>query len=162
MVELTHGGTWLKWSSLTRTDRNWAILSFATSLLAAIPVGLLAGEWGYKLGHRMGSGGREADIKNVSELFGAQLFSNLMLGAAILAIISAIAWWRFSVNQDEMFNRIQNYAIGMAGGWTFALACTWWLLSLGGWVGALPLAALVAVGIFLLLCFWFHGVRRWL
>ena len=52
MVELTHGGTWLNWSTLNRRDRNWAILSFATSFLAALPIGLISGEWGYRFGHR--------------------------------------------------------------------------------------------------------------
>lgn len=162
MVELTHGGTWLNWSSLERTDRNWAILSFATSLLAAVPVGLVGGEWGYRLGHRVGSGGREAHIRSIPELVGPQLFAGLMLAAAILAVVSAFAWWRFSRNQDEMFNRIQNYAIGQAGGWTFAFAFIWWLLSLGGWVGPLPLVALVVLGTGLLMGFWFYAVRRWL
>ena len=162
MVELTHGGTWLKWSTLDRTDRNWAILSFATSALAALPIGLLGGEWGYRLGHRMGSGGREADIPSIAELIGPQLFAALMLAAAIFAVISAFAWWRFSRNQDEMFNRIQNYALAQSGGWTFAFAFIWCLLSLGGWVGPLPLVALVLLGTGLLIGFWFYAVRRWL
>jgi len=162
MVELTHGGTWLKWSSLNPTDRNWAILSFATSFLAALPIGLLSGEWGYRLGHRMGSGGREADIKSIPELFGPQLFASIMLAAAVLAVVSAFAWWRFSRNQDEMFNRIQNYAIAQAGGWTVAIAFVWWLLELGAWVGPLPLSGLVAIAFVLLMGFWFKAIRRWL
>ena len=162
MVELTHGGTWLKWSTLDRTDRKWALLSFATSGLAALPVGLVSGEWGYRLGHRMGSGGREADIPSMAQIFGPELFAGLMLASAILAAVSAFAWWRFSRNQDEMFNRIQNYALAQAGGWTFAFIFIWWLLSLGGWVGPLPLVALVILGTGLLIGFWFHAVRRWL
>ena len=162
MVELTHGGTWLNWSTLERRDRNWALLSFATSMLAALPVGLVGGEWGYRLGHRMGSGGRAAEIRSIVDIVGPQLFAGLMLASAILAIVSAFAWWRFSRNQDEMFNRIQNYALAQAGGWTFAFIFVWWLLSLGGWVGPLPLFALVLLGTVLLMVFWFHAVRRWL
>lgn len=162
MVELTHGGTWLKWGTLDRTDRKWALLSFVTSGLAALPVGLLGGEWGYRLGHRMGSGGREADIPSMAQILGADLLAGLMLASAILAAVSAFAWWRFSRNQDEMFNRIQNYALAQAGGWTFAFIFLWWLLSLGGWVGPLPLVALVVLGIGLLVGFWFYAVRRWL
>lgn len=162
MVELTHGGTWLKWSSLNPTDRNWAILSFATGFLAALPIGLVSGEWGYRLGRRMGSGGGDPHIHSIQDLLGPQLFSSMMLAAAVLSIISAFAWWRFSRNQDEMFNRIQNYAIAQAGGWTVAIAFVWWLLELGGWVGALPLAALVVVAFVLLMGFWFTAVRRWL
>ena len=162
MVELTHGGTWLRWSTLDRTDRNWAILSYVTSSLAALPIGVLGAEWGYRLGHRMGSGGREADHLNFRELIGPELVAAGMLAAAILAVVSAFAWWRFSRNQDEMFNRIQNYALAQAGGWTFAFAFIWWLLSLGGWVGALPLVALIVLGIGLLIGFWFYAGRRWL
>ena len=162
MVELTHGGTWLKWSTLDRTDRRWALLSFVTSGLAALPIGLLSGEWGYNLGFRMGSGGREPDIRGIAEVIGPELLAGLMLAAAILAVVSAFAWWRFSRNQDEMFNRIQNYAVAQAGGWTFAFLFIWWMLSLGGWVGTLPLVAVVLLGTGLLIGFWFYAVRRWL
>jgi len=71
-------------------------------------------------------------------------FGPLFLGYVLLAVVSAFAWWRFSRNQDEMFNRIQNYALAQAGGWTFAFIFIWWLLSLGGWVGPLPVVGLVA------------------
>ena len=162
MVELTHGGTWLKWSTLERTDRNWAILSFATSFLAALPIGLLSGEWGYRLGHRMGSGGGDPHNRSIQEILGPQFFSTMMLGAAVLAAVSAFAWWRFSRNQDEMFNRIQNYALAQACCWTFAVAFVWCLLELGGWVGPLPLVALIIFGFALLTGFWFYAVRRWL
>ncbi len=162
MVELTHGGTWLKWSTLDRTDRNWAILSYVTSGLAALPIGIVGAEWGFRLGHHMGSGGREAEHLSIREMVGPELFAALMLASAILTVVSAFAWWRFSRNQDEMFNRIQNYALAQAGGWTFAFAFIWWLLSLGGWVGTLPLVALVLLGTGLLIGFWFYAVRRWL
>jgi len=161
MVEITHGGTWLKWSSLGRRDRNWALLSFATSLLAAIPIGVAAGTWGYTLGYRMGSGGQDPHA-TVAAILTSDWFAYAMLGSLLLTLISAIAWWRFSRNQDEMFNKIQNYAIAQAGGWTFALAFVWWLLWLGGWVGPLPLTALVIAGTALLIGFWLYGVRRWL
>ena len=160
MVELTHGGTWLKWSGLNRRDRNWAILSFAASFLSAVPVGMVASDWGYRLGHRLGGGGE--GHRGLVELLGPELLAYAMLASAILAVISAFAWWQFSRTQDEMFNRIQNYALAQAGGWTFAGAFVWWLLELGGWVGELPLAALVLVGTVLLLSFWFYAVRRWL
>lgn len=162
MVELTHGGTWMKWSGLSRADRNWALLSFIAAGLGAIPIGLIAGEWGYRAGYRLGSGGEAAPIPATSSLFASDAWSYVMLASTVLAAVSAFAWWRFSRNQDEMFNRIQNYAIGQAGGWTLVLAAGWWLLSVGGWLGPLPLAALVAFGLALLLLFWFRAVRRWL
>ena len=162
MVELTHGGTWLKWSSLTPRDRNWALLSFATSALAAMPIAIAAGDWGYNLGFRLGSGGMEPPTTGATELLASDLFAFLMLGSLLFTVISAVAWWRFSRNQDEMFNRIQNYAIAQAGAWTFSLAFCWWLLSLGGWVDDLPVTVLIVTGTALLIAFWLHGVRRWL
>lgn len=161
MVELTLGGAWLKWDSLTRQDRNWAMLSFATSALAAVPVGLVAADWGFKLGYRAGSGGGEAPATEASRLLASDLFAYAIVASLILTIVSAVAWWQFSRNQDEMFNRIQNYAIGHAGAWTFAATFIWWLLALGRWVDPLPLGGLIALGTTLLIGFWFHAVRRW-
>lgn len=161
MVELTFGGAWLKWDSLTRQDRNWALLSLATSTLAAIPTAVICGDWAYKLGFRAGSGGRDAPDTGVSRLLASDLFAYATLTSVVLTIVSGLAWWRLSRNQDEMFNRIQNYAIGQAGAWTFSAAFVWWLLALGGWAGPLPLAGLVALGTALLLAFWFQAVRRW-
>lgn len=152
MVELTHGGAWLKWGSLNRRDRNWALLSFSTSFLAVLPIGV---------GYRMSSGGSESKDVGFDRLIASDLFSYAMLASAILAVISALAWWRFSRNQDEMFNRIQNYAIAQAGGWAFAFAFVWWILWLGGWLGPLSLTILVILGTVLLLGFWFYAVRRW-
>ncbi len=164
MVELTHGGTWLNWKSLNRRDRNWAILSFATSMLAAIPVGAAGAAYSYALGHRLGAGGRGGDAHDraAAALLASEPFAYAMLASALLAVVSAFAWWRFSRNQDEMFNRIQNYAIAQAGGWTIAFATIWWLLWLGGWVAALPLTAIVIVALLLLIGFWFVAVRKWL
>ncbi len=162
MVEITHGGTWLKWSSLNRTDRNWALLSFATSILAALPIGVLASDRGFRFGFRMGSGGMDAPASPITVFLASDLFAYLMLGSLLFSAISALAWWQFSRNQDEMFNRIQNYALAQAGGWTFALAFTWWLLWLGGWVGPLPLTILIVISTALLIAFWLYAVRRWL
>jgi len=161
MVELTHGGVWLKWSSLNRRDRNWALLSFATAGLAAVPIGVVASAWGYRMGFLLGSGGSEPNDIHAARLIGSDLYAYGMLAATVLAIVSALAWWRFSRNQDEMFNRIQNYAIAQAGAWTFAFAFVWWLLWLGGWLGPLSLTSLVFLGTVLLFIFWIYAVRRW-
>ena len=161
MVEITHGGTWMKWSGLSARDRNWAILSFVTSGLSALPLGLVAGAWGYGLGYRLGSGGHEPVDNHYAELLTTGWFANVMLLSAVLAVISAFAWWQFSRNQDEMFNRIQNYALGVGAAWTFAVAVVWWILSLGGWVGELPLTAFVVLGWVLIMVLWFRAVRRW-
>ena len=162
MVELTHGGTWLNWKSLNASDRNWAILSFATSTLAALPVGIVFGAWGYELGYRAGSGGHEPENAFAADLLASDLFAYSMLASLVLSVVSAIAWWRFSRNQDEMFNRIQNYAIAQAGGWTIAFAMLWWMLWLGGWLPALHLTVVIVVALTLLTGFWFFAVRKWL
>ena len=160
MVELTYGGTWLKWSSLDRVDRNWAILSIVASSVAALPAAVRAAEWGYGLGFRAGAG-RPLEASPFTALLTSEAFAYAALASVALAIISGFAWWRFSRHQDEMFNAIQNYAIAQASGWTFAFVLGWWMLSLGGWVGALPLAAIVVIGTVLLLGFWFYAVRKW-
>ena len=162
MVELTHGGSWLNWRSLNRTDRNWAILSFATSGLAAIPITFATGAWSYALGFRIGSGGDERHDRLAADVLASDLFAYGMLASAVLAVVSAIAWWRFSRNQDEMFNRIQNYAIAQACGWTVAFTFLWWTLWLGGWTPELPPTAIVIVALALLTGFWFYAVRKWL
>jgi len=161
MVEITHGGTWIKWSSLNRRDRNWAILSYVTALLASLPIGILTADWSYRLGFLLGSGSNEPQA-GLDRLIASQAFAYTTLGSAVLAVISAVAWWQFSRNQDEMFNRIQNYAIAQAGGWTFAVAFVWWLVSLGGWLPPMSMSALVTLGVALLIAFWLHAVRRWL
>jgi hypothetical protein len=161
MVELTHGGTWLKWSSLNRRDRNWALASFVTSFLAAIPLYVLAAQFGASLGYRAGSGGKEMPPEIFARIVQSDLFSYVTVGAAACAVIGAITWWRFSRNQDEMFNRIQNYALGHGGAWTLAIVTLWWLLSLGGWLGPLQLGAVFAIGFLLVIAFWYAGVRRW-
>ena len=162
MVELTYGGAWFKWSSLSRRDRGWAMLSLAASFLAAVPIGITVGRWGYVVGFRAGSGGQEPPVSRAAEFLATDQFSYLILASTLLAIVSAFAWWRFSRNQDEMFNRIQNYALGQGSAWTFAILFLWWQLSLGGWVGTVPLAGVVGIGLVLITGFWFRASRRWL
>jgi hypothetical protein len=161
MVELTHGGTWIKWSGLSARDRNWAILSFVASGLSALPLGLAAGDWGYRVGYQLGSGQAAPADNHYADMLATDWFPYLMLASAIFAIVSGFAWWQFSRNQDEMFNRIQNYALGVGAAWTFAIAVVWWILSIGGWVGELPLTAFVVLGWLLIMVLWFRAVRRW-
>ena len=162
MVEITHGGNWIRWSSLNASDRKLALISFAASFLASLPVGAMGGYWGYKVGYSFGSDGRRADVLSPAEVVGTGNFAIIVLVATLMAIVSAIAWWRFSRNQDEMFNRIQNYAIAQGSSWTLAIAFLCWMLSLGGWVDPLPLAVVVLGGVLLVIAFWYRGVHKWL
>ena len=88
-------------------------------------------------------------------------FGAIVAAAILCALISGIAWWRFSLRQDEMLNRVQNYALGHAGSWSLAAATLWWLMELGGWLGEFPLGLFVLLGYGLILFFWFRAVRRW-
>ena len=78
MVELTYGGTWLKWSSLDRTDRNWAIASFATAILAAVPISIQTADWGYALGYGAASG-RIPSSTPLTPLLASDLFAYAMI-----------------------------------------------------------------------------------
>lgn len=161
MVEITHKGVWIKWSSLDARDRGWFVLSMVTTLPFGMVVGVHVGEWAYRLGHRHGSGGREADGAHFANLVGSDLYRYGVLAAFVAAALCAFAWWRFSLHQDELFNRIQNYAIGRAAAWSLAGATGWWLLTLGGWAGPFPLGAFIIASYGLLTGFWFYAVHRW-
>lgn len=158
MVEITHGGTWFRWSSMDPRDR----FLFVVSTLAILPTGLVGGialgRWTYWLGYRIGAGEHGPDP--LGPVLDSDLFRFGALAAFLFLLVSLIAWWRFSLRQDEMFNRIQNDALGRGGAWTLVLAAGWWVLSLGGWTGALPLGVLVHVGLALILVFWIRAVRR--
>ncbi len=158
MVEITHGGTWFKWSSMDQRDRIW----FAVSTVASIPAGLIAGaalgREGYRFGHKIGTGEHNPDP--LGPLWQTELVRYGVLAAFLLLALSLFAWWRFSLRQDELFNRVQNQALGQAGAWTLLIASCWWILGLGGWVPDLPLGVFVLGGFLLLLIFWFRAVRR--
>jgi hypothetical protein len=159
MVEITHGGTWFKWSSMDSRDRLW----FVVSQVAAMPVGIVVAvyfsRYAYQLGYRHGSGGMEAPDR-LGPWVESDLFRYSVILAFVLVLLSIFAWWRFSLRQDELFNRIQNYALGRACAATITIASCWWILSLGGWVGDLPLGAIVIGGYALILGFWLHAVRQ--
>lgn len=154
MVEITHKGVWIKWSSLDSRDRGWFVLSMVTTLPLGIVLGVHIGEWGYQLAH-------DADSAHFADLVGSDLYRYTVLVAVASAAVCAFAWWRFSLHQDELFNRIQNYAIGRAAAWSLGGATGWWLLALGGWAGPFPLGPFVISSFALLLGFWFYAVRRW-
>ena len=158
MVEITHGGSWFKWSSMDRRDRFW----FVISTVASIPAGLIAGgalgRWSFRLGIELGKGEHGRDP--IAPLLETELFRYGVLASFLLLAFSLFAWWRFSLRQDELFNRIQNQALGQAGAWTLGIASVWWILGLGGWVPALPLGAFVGGGYLLILVFWFRAVRQ--
>lgn len=161
MYEFTHKGAWFSWSSLDAADKRLVTLS----LLAAIPpgfvVGLASGAYGYRAGYWLASGGKAAPPSHFEEMTGLFTAVPVMLAALACAVISALVWWRFSLRQDEMFNRVQNYALGCASAWTIAAASAWWFLQRAGQAPPLPVEAWLLLAYALVCLFWFRAVRRW-
>src|SRR5688572_27655308 len=125
MVEITHGGVWIRWGSMEKRDRLWFVVSMLAILPTAIVGGIVLGRWGYQLGYRIAAGEHGPDpLRHVVE---SDLFRYGAAAAFFLLLVSFIAWWRFSIRQDEMFNRLQNDALGRAGAWTLILASGWWV-----------------------------------
>lgn len=157
MVDITHGGWWFRWSTLNRTDKWWAGASIGTLMLAALPIGIMIGSAAHECGWHLASA--RANI-SASIPFGP--FAHFVVVACILlSVVSAFCWWQFSLRQDEMFNRLQNWALGMAGGWLLALLLAWSLLTLTDMVEPPSALALFVLCLGLPSIFWFVAVRRW-
>ena len=156
MFEFTMGGWWFRWDKLDRPSRRLAGLSMLFALLGGLPLGFGAWELGYAHGRCAGAG----DWQPCAEL-GLTVPPLLAVIAAVCAVLSAIFWARLSARQDEMFNRVQNWSLGMGGAWTGAAVLFWSILALGGVVPWVPVwtAGLLFVG--LSTVFWFVAVRRW-
>lgn len=162
MYEMTHKGAWFKWSALDRKDKKLVAISLAAQVPVGAIAGLAGGRYGYRFGYWLGSGGETVPADTaLDRLVTSPGFALFVLAGFACALVSAFAWWRFSLRQDELFNRIQNYAIGRGCGWAIAVATGWWYLSLGGWTGTLPLGWLLLLACALVYVFWFRAVRRW-
>jgi hypothetical protein len=161
MYEITHRGAWFNWKALDRRDKMLASLSLLAMVPPAVLTGFVGGDMAYRFGYEVGSAGMRTADTGLETLFASSWWPAAVLVSTLLAAISAFAWWRFSVRQDEMFNRIQNLALGAASAWTMALFVLWWLLSLGDWVSA-PVPVLTVLLYLLLVCgFWFRAVHKW-
>ena len=160
MYEITHRGAWFKWSNLDRAEKRLAAISLGGTIIPAFIAGIWLGDAAARLGFRIANG-RTAPNSPLTGLSNTPYFDAVFALALMSALISGIAWWRFSLRQDEMFNRVQNYALGQAGAWSLAAATLWWFLRLPGWVGDFPLGGFVIAGYLLILAFWFIAVRRW-
>ena len=156
MYEFTMEGWWFRWSALDKVSRRLAGASIALALVASFPLGIAVGRYSYGLGTCVGSG-------DWSRCANAEVTLSPQL--AVLGIVCAIAsgalWARFSVRQDEMFNRVQNWALGMGGAWTCAAIALWAMLELGGLLPSLSLVAAPLLFLVLVSVFWWVAVRRW-
>lgn len=161
MYEITKKGTWFRWSALDPAEKKLAAISIGASLPPGLVAGLVSGEWAFHAGYRLGSGGGTAPPGRFGELTMQLLTPPIVLAALACALVSALAWWRFSLRQDELFNRIQNRALGHSAAWSVAVAAVWWFLANAGLVGPFPLGWFLVFALGLLYYFWFSAVARW-
>ncbi|MBB4153169.1 hypothetical protein GGQ80_001057 [Sphingomonas jinjuensis] len=162
MYEFTMGGAWFKWSLLDAASKRLAAGSFAAATIAAVPLGIYVSNIGHAVGYRLGAAAAGAPVERApasAMLAGAEPWMAWI--TLIFGIVSAVLWWRFSRRQDEMFNRVQNWALGMGGGWTMAACFVWIALASAGAVAMPSTIAIAALFYVLLFAFWFVAVKRW-
>lgn len=153
MYEFTHGGLWFDWGKLDAQSKRLAIGSLVCSFVGAIPLGLIAGEFGYRAGYAMASG--------QPLTYQPMLSAWAAVWMVVFTVLAGVLWWRLSVRQDEMFNRIQNWAIGAGCGWSAVVLIAWAFLAMAK---VLPWASPFAViGVFwvAIMVAWTIACRRW-
>ncbi len=149
------GGLWFRWSALDRTSKWLAGSSLVASGLAAIPAGRLAYQSGYGIGRRVGSGAGQLVVPNAPIDAWAAWW---MLGCAAL---SGLLWWAMSRRQDEMFNRVQNWALGMSSCWAMTSLVIWSVLASAGSVAPVSIPAILLFYVVAFMGFWFVAIKRW-
>ena len=160
MYEFTHKGLWFNWSALDTKDKTLAGISLVTAGIGGALLGIGSADFGYGLGYRLGSGGKAPPESGIAETFGPA-FPWLFVASAVALAIGLVFWWLFSRRQDEMFNRVQNYAVGLSSTITIALGMMWAVAALGGAVPAPSFGILTAIDLVLLTILWFHAVKKW-
>lgn len=153
----------LVWSALEPEERKLAKIALWASFpplgLLAVPIardGFAFGQW-----LRLGPGRSNGQAEFMSALAASPWFGALVVLAIASAFVSAIAWWRLSRTQDELFHRIQNHTIGRTAGVGLVLILFFWALSLPGWVTEFPLEKVVVAEILLFAAFSADAYRRW-
>lgn len=149
MAEITHEGFWVRWGSLDSLSKSLFALSNLTLLIAVAPIFHTI----FLHDHAV------APVWSEAYLTEAPWKAWWLLGWTGTTILF---WWRFSARQDEMFNRMQNWALGMGGAAAAVLLTIWAFLSD---VGILPSMTAVPTFWTLILCvsaFWLRAVSRWL
>lgn len=144
MYEFTMGGLWFRWSVLDRTSKSLAGLSLAAAGLAPIPSA-------WMIGFRAGKG----------EALSVPLDGWIGWWTAGWGIVSLLLWWAMSRRQDEMFNRVQNWAIGMASSWAMFTLVIWAFLARANLAPMVSPAAIIMFFCLALFAFWFVAVKRW-
>lgn len=149
MIEFTIGGAWFRWDTLDR-QAKWLA---GSSMSGASVAGFLAGIWfAYGL-----HGGTTSQLDIAIRPYVAWVAWCVVS----LLVLSAVLWWRFSLRQDEMFNKVQNWALGYTSFWTMAVVTIWAILALAGAAPPVSIGAILLMYWAALMAFWFVAVRRW-
>ncbi len=143
MFEFTMGGAWFRWSALDHRSRWFAGTSFMFAALA----GLLCGV-ALTPATRIGWNFSGYELP-------------LALAGISAAAVSSWLWYKFSLRQDEMFNRVQNWALGMAGAWTCGISTAWMILAKVSVVPAVSVLAIAPMFAMASGAFWLYGARKW-
>ncbi len=152
----------VRWSVLVAHSRWLFIGSMVAVLIAIAPLPFQDAFYSrtifYDLGYDLDSGG-EWPKKIVAAPVALEAWATLWFIG--FSTVSALLWWRLSVRQDELFNRVQNWALAMGGVWSATLLTVWSVLDLANIVP--PATPLFIINAFVLsICvFWFVAVRRW-
>jgi len=149
MIEFTMGGAWFRWDALDHQAKWLAGLSISAASFAGFLTGVL---FAYYL-----HGGTTSEL----DLVVRPNIRWVAWWAVSLLVLSAILWWRFSLRQDELFNRVQNWAIGAASSSTMALVTIWAILAFAGALPPVSIGAILLIHFAALMGFWFVAVRRW-
>lgn len=144
MIEFTFGGAWFRWSALGDKARRFVAASFLFAAMAGVSGGIVARPTNYWFGYDL-----------------TRYLVPIAVYCLFTSLASAWFWYRFSVAQDEMFNRIQNWSLGMAGAWTCCISAALLLAAKAGviaQISAVDVATMFAIGVCI---FWFIAVRKW-
>jgi len=153
----------MRWSALDPEERRLAKIAFWASLppIALLLVPIARDGFGFGQWLKLGPGRSDGQAQFMAALHSSPWFGAFVAIAIASAVVSGIAWWRFSRRQDELFHRIQNHTLGRTAGIGLALILLFWALSLPGWIDAFPLEQVVIAEILLFALFSADACRRW-
>lgn len=155
MYEFTMKGMWFRWDLLDLQCKRLAGASLAAAVVAAAPLTVMLGSKSYAFGFALGSGGA----------WPSSVLPPLPVWAVWwtlgFAVVSGALWHRFSLRQDEMFNRVQNWSYAMAGVWSATIYSVWALFDLADVLPPIPPGLILLIFSSLNLVFWVVAARRW-
>ena len=144
MHEFTLGGAWFRWSAFDKASRLLAAYAMGFGAIAGLLIGMSAKPRNDRFGF---------DVTAIAP--------SLALIGVIVAALAAWLWHRFSLRQDEMFNQVQNWTLGMAGAWTCVTCAAWNVMTISSLAEIMPATAPPFLFAGATLAFWIVGVRKW-